>query len=219
MDDDRIIFNGMEMDARMPKIIADAQRDPQYRIAGKIYDRIPWGRETHLPELPQRACPDCGTAVGQLHLRACDIEQCPVCGQQAIAFRKKRGASPRACYGERWGDLIDRLGITMRIAALILCLIFSLISVWGLLNVVNVEFYRFMPVSPGPEGGLMDAGLGFVVGGIASLIALLFAFLHFWRRPRAMSSRVLLAWCCLVSLGFVFDYLHMMSEYGRAHAA
>ncbi|HTL29916.1 MAG TPA: hypothetical protein VL282_11875, partial [Tepidisphaeraceae bacterium] len=87
------------------------------------------------------------------------------------------------------------------------------------LNVVNVEVYHFMPVSPGPEGGLMDAGMGFVFGGIASLIALLFAFLHFWRRQSAKSSRLLLAWCCLVSLGFVFAFFHMMSDYGRAHAA
>ena len=103
----------------------------------------------------------------------------------------------------------------MRIAALI----FSLISFCGLLMLVNVEVYHFMPASSGPEGGLIDGALGFVFGGIASLIALLFAFLHFWRVQSAKSSRLLLAWCCLVLLGFVFVLFHMILDYRPAHAA
>lgn len=103
----------------------------------------------------------------------------------------------------------------MRIAAMI----FSLISFWGLLMLVNVEVYHFMPASSGPEGGLIDAGLGFVFGGIASLIALVFAFLHFLRVRSTRFSHFLLAWCCLVSLGFVFVFFHMMLDYGHAHAA
>ncbi len=85
MDDPRVIFNGMEMDARMPKILADAQRDRQYRIDGKVYDRIAWGREHDLPDIHGRACPDCGAASGLLHVRGCDMEECPACAAQAIA--------------------------------------------------------------------------------------------------------------------------------------
>src|SRR2546421_12614022 len=107
------------------------------------------------------------------------------------------------------------LGGIMRIAAFI----FSLISFCGLLMLVNVEVYHFMPASSGPEGGLIDGALGFVFGGIASLIALLFAFLHFWRVQSAKSSRLLLAWCCLVLLGFVFVLFHMILDYRHAHAA
>lgn len=92
----------------------------------------------------------------------------------------------------------------MRIAALI----FSLISFCELLMLVNVEVYHFMPVSAGPEGGLIDGGLGFLLGGIASLIALVCAFLHFWRVCSSKSSRFLLAWCCLVSLSFVLVLFH-----------
>ena len=103
----------------------------------------------------------------------------------------------------------------MRISALI----FSLISFYGLLTLVNVEVYHFMPASSGPEGGLIDAGLGLVFGGTASLIALLFAFLHFLRAQSARPARLLLAWCCLVSLGFVFVLFYMMLDYGHAHAA
>ena len=51
----------------------------------------------------------------------------------------------------------DPLGGTMRIAALI----FSLIGFCGLLMLVNVEVYHFMPASSGPEGGLIDGGAGF----------------------------------------------------------
>lgn len=103
----------------------------------------------------------------------------------------------------------------MRIAALI----FSLMGFFGLLMLVNVEIYRFMPASSGPEGGLIDGALGFVFGGTASLIALLFAFLNFRRVRSARFSRLLLAWCCLVSLGFVFVLFHMILDYRHAHAA
>lgn len=84
MEDDRVIYNGMEMDARMPDIIRDAQLDRRYRIADVIYDRIAWGSESDLPEIGGKPCPDCGVASGQLHVRGCDIEQCPCCGCQAI---------------------------------------------------------------------------------------------------------------------------------------
>jgi len=104
----------------------------------------------------------------------------------------------------------------MRIAALL----FSLISFCGLLMLVNVEVYHFMPASSGPEGGLIDGALGFVFGGSAALIALLLACLRFLRvRSSANSSRLLLAWCCLVLLGFVFVLFHIMLDYRHAHAA
>src|SRR5262249_48746433 len=93
---------------------------------------------------------------------------------------------------------------------------FSLISFWGLLMLVNVEVYHFMPVSSGPEGGLIDGALGFVFGSIAALIALLLAFLHFRRFRSAKLPRFLLGWCCLVLLGFVFVLVHMILDYAHA---
>jgi len=101
----------------------------------------------------------------------------------------------------------------------VLALIFSAISLYGLLLLVNVEIFHFMPASPGPEGGLMDAGIGFVFGGAASLVALLFAFLHFCRTRGARFPRLLLLWCGLVTVCFILVYMHMMSDYRHAHAA
>jgi hypothetical protein len=84
----RIIYHGMEMDARMPEIIRGAQKDHEYKINDRIYPRIPWGSDNfgeNDPMVYEHACPDCGVRKGQLHVRGCDIEECPVCGKQAIA--------------------------------------------------------------------------------------------------------------------------------------
>jgi hypothetical protein len=84
---------------------------------------------------------------------------------------------------------------------------------------VNVELYHFMPASSGPEGGLIDLALGFVFGGIACLVALLLAFIHFIRARNAMFARLLLGWCCLLALGFVAVLFHIMLQYSHAHSA
>jgi hypothetical protein len=99
-----------------------------------------------------------------------------------------------------------------------LALMFSAISFYGLLMLVNVEVYHFMPASAGPEGGLIDAALGLIFGGIASLAALLFAFLHFRRTRGAGFSQLLLQWCSVVSFGFIVVLVQMILDYRHAHA-
>ncbi len=101
----------------------------------------------------------------------------------------------------------------------ILALVFSAISVYGLLLLVNVEIFHFMPASSGSEGGLIDAGIGLVYGGGASLAALLFAFLHFRRARSARFARLLLLWCGIVTLGFILILFHMILDYRRAQGA
>jgi hypothetical protein len=52
--------------------------------------RIPWGSESYASTLGDEwrrnpwPCGDCGTAPGDLHQPHCDMEECPVCQQQAI---------------------------------------------------------------------------------------------------------------------------------------
>jgi hypothetical protein len=52
--------------------------------------RIPWGSESYAAMLGDQwrtnpwPCGDCGTAPGDLHHPNCDMEECPLCHQQAI---------------------------------------------------------------------------------------------------------------------------------------
>ena len=67
---------------------------------------------------------------------------------------------------------------------------------------------------------LVGAGpAGLVFGGIASLVALLFAFLHFRRDRSAKFSRLLLQWCGVVTVGFILVLIRMILDYAHAHAA
>jgi hypothetical protein len=53
-----------------------------YEVAGRVYDRIPFASFDWAPEID--TCNDCGIKVGALHHPRCDLEECPVCHQQAI---------------------------------------------------------------------------------------------------------------------------------------
>lgn len=46
---------------------------------GKIYKRIPYGEDDY--DIDER-CHDCGAAQGNYHHYGCDMEICPVCGEQ-----------------------------------------------------------------------------------------------------------------------------------------
>jgi hypothetical protein len=73
-----------EVSPEYQRRLDEAQRIRTYRINGKDYKRIPYGKEDsewHADDFP---CHDCETTKGQLHLPGCDVEQCPRCGGQAI---------------------------------------------------------------------------------------------------------------------------------------
>jgi len=91
----------------------------------------------------------------------------------------------------------------------ILALIFSAIGIYELLQLVNVEVVRFMPVhASGPEGGLIVAGMALLFGTAASVIALMLAFIQFRRAQGERGARLLLAWCSLVPLGFITVFVY-----------
>jgi len=72
------------MDADWRARIESAQRDPTYTIAGKVYPRVRYGDELENWGADSRPCHDCEVVKGQLHVRGCDVERCPVCGCQAM---------------------------------------------------------------------------------------------------------------------------------------
>jgi hypothetical protein len=63
--------------------IAAAQRQTEYEIQGRRYQRIPYGKERGFSA--SRPCSDCAVHRGQLHVPGCDIERCPRCSGQKIA--------------------------------------------------------------------------------------------------------------------------------------
>lgn len=62
---------------------------------------------------------------------------------------------------------------------------------------------------------MIVAGMALMFGGGASLVAVLFAFLHYRRDRSDRGSRLLLSWCSFVLLGFIaifiYSYAHALS--------
>lgn len=54
---------------------------------GKLYERIRYGEEPDIEEMGIEAtgrCHDCGALPGHFHHMSCDMEICPICGEQFI---------------------------------------------------------------------------------------------------------------------------------------
>jgi hypothetical protein len=65
--------------------IWDAQQDRISVIAGRQYERVPYGREGLDWNASTRPCHDCAVTRGQLHVPGCDVERCPACRGQMIS--------------------------------------------------------------------------------------------------------------------------------------
>ncbi|MEJ2355389.1 MAG: hypothetical protein P8Y62_05785 [candidate division WOR-3 bacterium] len=80
-----VIYNGVRMVKGWPEEIKKAQKQAFYGIFGKKYERIKYGNEKDDWGADDHPCGDCGVIKGQYHVKGCDIEQCPCCGEQVLS--------------------------------------------------------------------------------------------------------------------------------------
>ncbi len=64
--------------------IWNAQQDRIRVIAGRRFQRVPYGREGRGWHASDGPCHDCAVTPGQLHVPGCDVERCPACRGQMI---------------------------------------------------------------------------------------------------------------------------------------
>jgi hypothetical protein len=79
-----VIYKGRRMVVYWPERIEQAQLQPTYKIAGQEYQRVPYGLERGDWGADAHPCGDCKVVMGEYHVPSCDVEQCPLCGNQAL---------------------------------------------------------------------------------------------------------------------------------------
>lgn len=84
MDKRFVFYRDVEMSADWPEKIRLAQAITTYRIGGRQYPRIRYGRERPRVDCAV-TCHDCAVVSGEFHVPGCDMERCPVCHLQAIS--------------------------------------------------------------------------------------------------------------------------------------
>ncbi len=80
-----VTYQGARMIWYWPIRIIEAQEQHTYVIGGTEVGRIRYGSEADNWGSDTHPCGDCRVLKGQFHVPSCDIEQCPVCGGQAIS--------------------------------------------------------------------------------------------------------------------------------------
>ena len=74
-------FRGREVASFWPKKLQQAQENGTYLVE---VPRIRYGDESYDWGAYEDPCGDCGAIKGEYHVPGCDVEECPVCRQQAI---------------------------------------------------------------------------------------------------------------------------------------
>ncbi len=77
-------YRGVRMIEGWPERIQQAQLEPTIRRNGHDLRRIPYGDERTDWGADAQPCHDCRVLKGELHVRGCDVEECPDCHGQAI---------------------------------------------------------------------------------------------------------------------------------------
>lgn len=78
-------YNGQRVIEGWPEQIEAAQLKRTYVSRGKAYTRVAYGDEADDWSADSRSCHDCAVMKGQLHVPGCDVERCPVCGEQVFS--------------------------------------------------------------------------------------------------------------------------------------
>ena len=77
-------YRGVTMIEGWPERIKQAQLETNLTLAGQPISRIPYGAERDDWGANEHPCADCRVFQGELHVRGCDGEECPLCHEQLM---------------------------------------------------------------------------------------------------------------------------------------
>lgn len=83
-DKEWVEYRGQRMIKGWPERIQAAQSEHTYSIGGYLRERVRYGREEEDWGADEHSCHDCRVIKDEFHVPGCDVERCPVCGDQAI---------------------------------------------------------------------------------------------------------------------------------------
>lgn len=76
-------YRGKEVASFWPEKLDTAQAYPSY-VASRVITRVPYGQE-NADWNTDKPCHDCSAVEGEYHVPGCDVEECPLCGRQALS--------------------------------------------------------------------------------------------------------------------------------------